>query len=201
MTKGVDAVIKKIMPFLSSLPATLYAAPAFAENEAHGGHAEEITFLGDWLPRLINFAIIMAVLVYFLRKPIRDAFKSRTAEIAKSIEESRQARERAVAALAEMERKVKDLEAETNRLIEEAGTRGEKDKAALVEEGKKVAQDVQAQVKQGIDIEVQKAKAALAREASLLSIDLAEGTIREKIGKEDHDRILKEYIGKIGGRG
>jgi F-type H+-transporting ATPase subunit b len=100
-----------------------------------------------------------------------------------------------------MERKVKDLEAETNRLIEEARTRGEKDKAALVEEGKKVAQDVQAQVKQGIDIEVQKAKAALAREASLLSIDLAEGAIKEKIGKEDHDRILKEYIGKIGGRG
>ncbi len=200
MMKRLDAMVKKVAPFLFSLLVTLHAALVFAENEAHGGH-EEITFMGDWLPRLVNFAIISVVLVIFLRKPIRDAFKSRTAEIAKSIEESRQARERAVAALAEMERKVKDLEAETNRLIEEARTRGEKDKAALVEEGKKVAQDVQAQVKQGIDIEVQKAKAALAREASLLSIDLAEGSIKEKIGKEDHDRILKEYIGKIGGRG
>jgi len=200
MTKRLDTMVKKVTPFLFSLLVTLRAALVFAENEAHGGH-EEITFMGDWLPRLVNFAIISVVLVIFLRKPVRDAFKSRTAEIAKSIEESRQARERAVAALAEMERKVKDLEAETGRLIEEARTRGEKDKAALVEEGKKVAQDVQAQVKQGIDIEVQKAKAALAREASLLSIDLAEGAIKEKIGKEDHDRILKEYIGKIGGRG
>ena len=51
----------------------------------------------------------------------------------------------------------------------------EKDKQALIEEGRKVAQDVQAQVKQGIDIELQKAKTTLAAEASLLSLDLAEG--------------------------
>jgi F0F1-type ATP synthase membrane subunit b/b' len=61
--------------------------------------------------------------------------------------------------------------------------------------------DIQTQVKQGIDIEVQKAKAALAIEASLLSIDLAEGRIKEKISSQDHERIVKEYIAKVGGKG
>ncbi len=201
MKKRLDTMIKKVMPFLSSVLVTLHAALVFAENEAHGGHEEAITFMGDWLPRIVNFAIISVVLVIFLRKPIRDAFKSRTAEIAKSIEESRQARERAVAALVEMERKIKDLEAETNRLIADAQARGEKDKQSLLEEGRKIAQDVQAQVKQGIDIEVQKAKTALAIEASLLSIDLAEGRIKEKISGQDHERIVKEYIAKVGGKG
>jgi F0F1-type ATP synthase membrane subunit b/b' len=60
---------------------------------------------------------------------------------------------------------------------------------------------VQAQVKQGIDIEVQKAKAALAVEASLLSVDLAEGKIRKTISPQDHERIVKEYISKVGGKG
>ncbi len=173
--------------------------PAMASEG--GGHGEEISFVADWLPRLVNFAIIAFVVVYYMKKPAADFFRNRSAEIARSLEESRQARERAAAALADMERKMKDLEAETGRMVEDAKTRGEKDKQALVEEGRKVAADVQAQVKAGIDIELQKARTALAAEAALLSVDLAEGNIKSKITKDDHDRILKDYITKVGGKG
>jgi F-type H+-transporting ATPase subunit b len=194
--------IKKIIGIVFNLAGTiLFAAVALASEAAPGGHEETMTFTGDWLPRLVNFGIIAAVVVYFGRKPIRDFFVGRSAEIAKSIEDSKETRERAVAALVEMEKKVKDFEAETARLVADAQSRGEKDKQALIEEGRKIAQDVQAQVKQGVDIEVQKAKASLAVEASLLSLDLAEGRIKEKIGSQDHERIVKEYIAKMGGRG
>jgi F-type H+-transporting ATPase subunit b len=175
------------------------AAAAFAEEASHEGH-EAITFMGDWLPRLVNFAIIASVVVYFTRKPIRDFFKGRTAEIEKAMQDSKETRERAVAALAEMERQVKDLDAEMGRLIADAQARGEKDKQALSAEGKKVVQDVSAQVKQGIEIELQKAKSALATEAALLSLELAEGSIKSKISSQDHERIVKEYITKVGGR-
>jgi F-type H+-transporting ATPase subunit b len=179
----------------------MFTAIAFAEEAAHGEEGHEImTFMGDWLPRLVNFGIIAFVVVYFMRKPVRDFFKGRTAEIAKAMQDSKEARERAVAALSDMERKIKDLEAETARLVADAQVRGEKDRLALIEEGKKVAQDVQTQVKQGIDIEVEKAKTALAVEAALLSLDLAEGKIKEKISGQDHERIVKEYIAKVGGK-
>lgn len=178
----------------------LFAAIAFAEEAAHEGH-EEITFMGDWLPRLVNFAIIAAIIIYFMRKPVRDFFKNRSAEIARAMRESQEARERAAAALAEMEQKIKELEAETARMIADAKERGEKDRQALIDDGRKVAADVQAQVKQGIDIEVQKAKAALAVEASNLSVDLAEGKIKKTISTQDQERIVKEYISKVGGKG
>lgn len=193
-------MMKKIMPLLYALIMILVRTAAFAEEAAEGGH-EAITFLGDWLPRLVNFAIIAAVVIYFMRKPVRDFFANRSAEIAKAMQESKETRERAVAALAEMERKIKELEGETSRMVAEAQARGEKDRLALIEEGKKVALDLQTQVKQGIDIEVQKAKTVLAVEAALLSIDLAEGRIKEKISNEDHERIVKEYISKVGGKG
>ena len=99
------------------------------------------------------------------------------------------------------EAKIKELEAETARMVVDAKERGEKDRQALIEEGRKVAAEVQAQVKQGIDIEVQKAKASLAVEASLLSVDLAEGKIKKTISPQDHERIVKEYISKVGGKG
>lgn len=177
----------------------MLATSSFASEAAEGGH-EAITFMGDWLPRLVNFAIIASVVVYFGRKPVRDFFAARTAEIAKSMVDSKETRERAVAALADMERKVREMEAETKSMVADAQARAEKDKQALVEEGKKVAQDVQAQVKMGVELELQKAKSALATEASLLSLELAEGSIKAKISSQDHERIVKEYITKVGGR-
>ncbi|HUJ19614.1 MAG TPA: ATP synthase F0 subunit B [Nitrospirota bacterium] len=190
----------KLKQLLFCLTITLTAAFAFAEEAAEGGH-EQITFLGDWLPRLVNFGIIAGVVVYFMRKPVRDFFKNRSLEIAKAIQESKEARERSTAALAEMERKVKDLEAETSRLLEDARSRAEKDKQALIDEGRKMVSDIDAQVKQGVDLEVQKAKTALQAEASMLAVDLSEKSIKEKIGPQDHERIVKEYITKVGGRG
>jgi len=195
--------LKKIIVVVSCLAGKLlFAASAFAEEAAHGGgHEEPMTFMGDWLPRLVNFVIIAAIVVYYMRKPARDFFAARSAEIARSMQESKEARERAVAALADMERKLKEMEAETGRMIAEAQARGEKDKQALIEEGKKTAQEVQQQVTMGIDIELQKAKTALAVEASLLSIELAENTIKEKMNNQDHERIIKDYVSKVGGRG
>jgi len=192
--------LKKTIGIIYCLAGTcLFAATSFASEAAEEAH-ESITFMGDWLPRLINFAVIAAVVVYFGRKPIRDFFAARTAEIAKAMVDSKETRERAVAALAEMERKVREMEAETKSMVADAQARGEKDKQALIEEGRKVAQDVQAQVKQSIDIELQKAKSTLATEASLLSLELAEGSIKSKISHTDHERIVKEYITKVGGR-
>ena len=191
--------MKKYLSILTSIIGIAIATAVFASEGGHG--AEEYTFMADWLPRLVNFAIIVGLLVYFLRKPVRDMFKNRTAEIAKAMEESREARERALAALAEMERKAREMDAETRAMIADAQVRGEKDKQALIEEGRKLVRDIQAQVKIGADIEVQKAKADLAIEASRLAVDLAEGKIKDTITSQDHERIVKDYISSVGGRG
>ena len=188
----------KLQMFLPVLGISL-ASTAYASSGGHG--AETYTFMADWLPLLVNFTIIVGLLVYFLRKPVRDMFRSRTETIAKAMEESREARERAVAALADMERKAREMEAETRTLIADAQARGEKDRQALVEEGKKIARDIQDQIKTGTDIEVQKAKAELAAEAAVLAVDLAEGKIKSTITKQDHERIVKDYISSVGGRG
>jgi F-type H+-transporting ATPase subunit b len=192
--------MKKIVPFLAAFFCVMYALTAYAAGAGSSAH-EPTTFLGDWLPRLINFAVI-AVAVYVLAKtPVRDFFKNRSAEIARAMQESKEARERAMADLAGMERKIKDFDVEINKMIADAQERGEKDKNALQEDGKKMVQDIQNQVKQGIEMEVRKAKSALAMEASLLSLNLAEDRIKKNISDKDRQRIIKEYISNVGGKG
>lgn len=184
-----------LIPCVLSL--AFFGSAAFASG---GEGAETYTFMGDWLPRIVNFGVLAVFLVIVSRKPVRDFFKNRSEEIAKSLRESKEARERAEAALAELERKMKEVTAETDRMIDDARSRGEQDRQRLLAEGAKVVQDVQAQVKSAIEAEVQKARAGLAVEASLLAVDLAERAVREGIKKQDHERILKEYIDAVGGR-
>jgi F-type H+-transporting ATPase subunit b len=193
--------LKKAMPAMSSLAGLLISVSVYAEEAAPEGGREAVTFMGDWLPRLVNFAIIAGVVVYFLRKPTRDFFRNRTAEIAGAMRESKEARERAVAALAELEQKLGALRGEMDGMLADAQTRGEKDKQALLEEGKRAADDIKSQVRQGIDLEVRKARTALAAEAAALSVDLAEGKLKATINKADQDRMVREYIGKTGGWG
>ena len=81
--------MNKTRTMLLGTLGVMIAATAFAAGGGHG-EAAEITFMGDWFPRLVNFAIISAVLVYFLRKPTRDFFKARTAEIERSLRELRE---------------------------------------------------------------------------------------------------------------
>jgi F-type H+-transporting ATPase subunit b len=193
-----DAVKKTL--FCTGLISLSCAASAVASSGS--GHGDEVyTFVGDWLPRLVNFGIIAAAVFFLAKTPIRAFFKNRSTDIARAMQESQEARERAVADLAEMEQKIKELEAETGKMITEARVRGEKDKKALEEEGKKIAQDIQHQVKQGIEMEVRKAKSALATEAAILSLDLAEGRIKKGISNKDHERMAKEYIASVGGKG
>jgi F-type H+-transporting ATPase subunit b len=172
----------------------------FAQASSGAATHEPSDFMKDWLPRLVNFGIIAAVAVYLLKKPITTYFKNRSAEIAKAMQESQAARERTVAELAEMEQKMKALELETEKMIAEARMRGEKDRQELLEEGKRLVQDIQSQVQQGIEIEVRKAKNALTTEAALLSVTLAEAHIKEHIGAKDQTRIVKDYISEMGGK-
>jgi F-type H+-transporting ATPase subunit b len=47
--------------------------------------------------------------------------------------------------------------------------------------------------------EVLKARSELREEAARLAVQLAEKTIREKIGKDDQDRLVGEYLSKVVG--
>lgn len=194
-------VKKKIFVLAFVLLNILNTTIALAEEAGHSGN-DQITFMGDWLPRLVNFIIIVGCLIYAGWKfpLVQDFFKNRTLDIAKAMQESKDARERAVFDLAEMGKKIKELEAEMNRMIAEAQARGEKDRTNLEEEGKRMVQNIQNQVMQGIEMEVRKAKSALATEVSLLSVDLAEDRIKKNICDKDQKRIVKEYITNVGGK-
>ena len=60
-----------------------------------------------------------------------------------------------------------------------------------------MAEKIREQASQAADQEVLKARTELRVEAARLAVELAEQTIKEKIVKDDQDRLVGEYLTKV----
>ena len=176
--------------------AFLLSAAAAAASEAAGGQHGGI----PWdviVKQLVNFAILVGALVYFLRKPLSSFLKERSEMLRKSIEDASRAREEAAAKLSVIEKRVAGLSgeiAELNRKMDaEAGEEARRIRDAAQAEIERVR--VQAQF--AADQEVKKAREELRKEAAALATSAAEEIVRKAITPEDQERLVRENIEKI----
>jgi len=167
---------------------------------AHAGEGGEEAATGkDWMWRVIDFAFIAGLLVYLLAKPFRSAMRKRIEDIENSLVEAKAAREEALKRLADVQARLKDKDTEIQGMLKVAEDNGKKERAALIQEGERMSEDIIASAKESIDAELLKAKDALRREAALMAVELAEKMVRENIKKEDQSRIIEEYLSRVGG--
>lgn len=161
-----------------------------------GGEQHGIAW-NELLWPFINFAILAGILIFFTRKPFREFFKNRTANIEKSIKEATEAKELAEKTLAEVRERLKNTAQETGQIIEAAKRSGEKEKEALIAEGEHIKQKIVEQAKASIEFELEKAKQAIKSEAVLVAIEAAEKEIKKRLGQGEQKKLIDEYIGKI----
>ncbi len=184
----------KIFIFLLvAINSLLLNATVFA---AEGGEHHTTTWK-DWLWPVINFAILVIVLVYFGRKPIKEYFKKRTELIEKSLKEAEEARMFAKKALEEVQERLRNTDKEIKEIIEGARKAGEREKEALIAEGERLREKILEQAKTNIEFELEKAKKEIKSEAALIAIELAEKQIKEKLGREEQEALIEEYIQRL----
>jgi len=138
--------------------------------------------MADWLPRLANFAIIVGLLVYFLRKPVRDMFREPIGGDPEGHAGVRRP-ERAMAALTDMERKARRWRPKRAPDRRSAG-RGREGHSSAHRRGQKDRQGHTGADQTGADIEVRRPRPT-GRRAAVLAVDLAEGKIKGSITKQD----------------
>jgi len=163
------------------------AAPASAAEEGGGG----------LLYPVINFVLLLAVLIYFARKPIQTYFAERRAGIRKDLDDAatleRQARER----YAQWQRRLVDLERELAEIRSGAQERADAERASLLADARAAAERIRSDAAAAVEHELRRARANLREEASQLAIELASGILREKVTAQDRDRLLDEFIDRI----
>ena len=114
---------------------------------------------GDFLLRVINGAIFVGIIWYAAGKLIKKFFTDRREGIVREMDDLAKRKAEAEASLAEVERRIADVEAECAKLLDEGRAQAERIKAAIVSEAEKQAAAVAAERR----IEEQQESDSLAR--------------------------------------
>jgi F-type H+-transporting ATPase subunit b len=173
-------------------------APGIALASAAGG--EESPW-NAWMLfwRVVNTVALIALLIYFLRKPMAKFFAERKAQISKDLEEAKEQREKAEALLAEYEKKLAGMEKELEKLRAELQKSAAADSAKIMANAEKMSVSMVEAAKLAAEQEVRKARATLKNEAVAMAVQMAESLIREKINDADRKKIVEDYLVKVGG--
>ncbi len=166
---------------------------------AAGGHeVDSGVLLKDFLYRVLNFSLVVAILVYFLRKPLKNALGGRTEEIAKALAESKKVKEEAEAKFAEYDRKLAQATDEIAEISAAIRREGELEKQKIIASAKEMAVKIELDAGKAADLEVAKARIELQREAVELAVGIAEDMLKKNFTKDDDARLIDEYMQKVG---
>ena len=169
-------------------PRLLLAA---SEGGEHHGPGMAVVY------HAINFAILVGLLFYFLRKPAKEFFASRATLIRTNIDDARLRKEEAAQKYAEYEQRLKSIEQEMQGLINGLKQDGELERKRLLETAEQQASSLQNNSQRMLQQELRKAKEDLKREAVGLAGQLAEDLIRQNLTPEDQGRIVGQYLDKM----
>jgi F-type H+-transporting ATPase subunit b len=175
------------------------AAAGFAAEGGEGAHhVDTAKQMKDFGWRVLDFAVLMAILIWALKKAdVKGSLKARRQGIEKALQEAVTAREAAEQKMAEYQGKLSKANEEIEAISAAIREEGQKEKARIIAEARATAEKIKEQARQAADQEVAKARTELRAEAARLSVQLAEQTLKEKINKDDQDRLVGEYLTKV----
>lgn len=192
--------IIKIFSLLALLVLNLvYVSIIFASSG--GGEEAHPSLVKEYAYKIINFVLIFGIVIYFARKPIKNMLKQRTDLIEKTLKEAQEAKELAQKALQEAQTRLQTKDKEIEEILSMSKQAGEQEKARLIDESERLKERIFEQAKVNIEYELKGAKDALKAEAVEIAMELAEKKIKEKLTKEEQEKLLQESLTKIGGKG
>ncbi len=169
-----------------------------AAAEGGGHHADGGVLLKDFLYRVLNFSVVVAILWYFLSKPLKNGLSGRSRDIEKALADAKKAQDEAEAKFAEYDRKLTQATEEIAEISDAIRREGELEKQKILENARVMAEQIEKDAEAAAELEVAKAKEQLQKEAVQLAVNLAEELLKKNFTKEDDARLIDEYMKKVG---
>ena len=176
----------------------LYSAAVFASGGGGGEHAEPVSVWHDIdTYKVLNFAILAIFLFFVAKKPVKEFFTSRIKGIENELADLEQKKEEAEKKIAKFEAKLKDLDAESKKIVDAYIKQGEEAKKRILVQAEEEAGKLEDMAKRNIDLEFKTAKAELKKEIVEKAIAEAEKLIQSSISADDQARLVDEYLEKV----
>jgi F-type H+-transporting ATPase subunit b len=132
---------------------------------------------------------------------MQNFFQKRTELIEKTLNEAKEAKAASQKALQEVEARLKAKDAEIEVILAAAKKSGEEERDSIIVESDRLKAKIMEQAKTNIEFELKQAKESIKAEAVELAMELAEKKLKEKLTKEEQEKLLEDSLLKIGGKG
>ena len=146
------------------------------------------------LTHILGFLIILILLRIFAWKPILGLLDERKKRIASEFDNIEKAKQEMAKLREEYEVKLKEIDLEARKRIQEAIAEGQKMAADLQIEAREEAKKVLDRAKENIELEVAKAKVELRDDIVNMAILATEKIINERLDDAKHKELIVEFI-------
>jgi F-type H+-transporting ATPase subunit b len=180
------------------LPEIGHNPPAGTTQKAFESPAWFQTDLAVW--SFVVFLGLLGLLTKFAWKPIMDGLDKREQGIADTIAATQAANEDAKRMLASYERRLAEATDEVRGMLEEARRDADATRQTIVAEARKAADEEQARARREIGLAKDDALAQIADRAGDLAVEVAGKFLREKLGRDDQARLVRDSIASIGAK-
>lgn len=153
------------------------------------------------IAKLVNLLLFIGVMVYFLRRPIKEALRGRQGSIRDELMRAEEERAAAVAKLEEVEGRLANLDAEVQAVRAQAQREAAEERARVERATEEEMRKIREQARREIESAAKAARAELRTFAAEQSVRLAEEMIRRDIRPEDDAHLAREYVSELGGVG
>ena len=180
-----------------SLLSGLACAAERANESGHG--ADRSGDLRDLLYRFINFTLLVIILVLAIKKSgIKDSLSARIEEIRQKLDDLKKEKEAAEARYQDIENRLRDFEEKKKAIVEEFKKEGLAEQDKIIAAAKEKAKQIIEQAELTVQQEMQSVRVGLRKEVVDLAVQRAEGIISKEITEEDQDRLVNEFIERMG---
>jgi F-type H+-transporting ATPase subunit b len=180
-----------LLIFLVLVPVAVFAS-------GDGGHADGGVLLKDFLYRCFNFALLIGLLAYFLKKPICKGLKDRREGIEKTLVEAEAAKEAAEAKFREYSEKLAKATEEIDKITTSIRREGELEREKILAAAKEMAVKIEQEADSKASSVIANARVELREEAARLAVELAEVMLKKQVSAADQQRLVDEYMQKVG---
>ncbi len=148
----------------------------------------------DLLFHAVHLLLFLGLVVYFVRKPLGDALRTRAAGIRKELTDSARARDEAYQRHQELVARLDKIEAEVASMEAEAKEEAANEEQKLVERAQGEAERIAEMAQRNIRDEATRARMALKRDAVELAVQLAEGILAKSVNPADQQALARDFL-------
>jgi ATP synthase F0 subunit b len=149
--------------------------------------------------KIVNLLLFVGLMYYFLRRPIKEAFRARQESIRDELMRAQEERDAAVAKLKEVEGRLARLDTEVETIRMHAQKEAAEERVRVEQATEEEMRKIREQARREIESAAKVARAELRAFTAEQSVKLAEEMIRRDIRPEDDAHLVREYVEELGG--